>query len=819
MTDPFLLRPVSYFRFCFAICVLMLHRAEAQTASPSYWFTHLAGTTGGPGYSDGIGESARFCRPLDVTTDTNGTVYVSDRQNHTIRKVTPAGVVSTLAGKPGVYGSADGSGATARFCSPAGIAVDGAGQVFIADSGNFTLRRISSAGAVTTLAGSPGQTGHVDGTGSAARFGDLGPMIVDSAGIIYVIDRYSVYKGPSWMGIRKITPDGVVTTVNLVDASNAPLTLNVPSALAIDGAGQIYLADSLYGTANTVYRVAANGVATPFLTPENHVLLQVQIGGMAADNAGNLYFTYPSSTTSIQRISPAGTVLAQTGGLAYPQGITVDAAGNAYVGNYADNTLRKVNAQGQITLFAGSVAVAGNEDGKGAAARFKTPRGLTLSTTGEIYVSDADGTAIRKITPDGDVTTFAGKAGEEGYADGTGTNARFGFVGSLAADSSGNVYAADFGNYVMRKITASGIVSTVAGSPGNPGTVDATGQEAQFASMWGAAVDRTGNVYIASLNSIRKITPVGTVTTIAGAYHDSGSVDGPRESARFSGPLGLAVDRQDNIYVADTSNHTIRRIAADGTVSTIAGAAKQPGSADGPGASARFNSPTTVTVDASGNLFVADTANHSIRRIAPDGTVTTAGGISTVFGSEDGVGPDARFNFPESIAVDATGTLYITDANNHAIRKGVSAGPATILTQPASQSVAVGASASFSVTAGGIPAPTYQWYFNGNAFAGATDRTLSFTNVRSSDAGDYTVVVTNALGHVTSNKAALTVGNTPPPTSNPESGTGGGGAVNPWFVLALLAAGALRTGLKPRAPSAGEIARSPVFPFRSRGLS
>ena len=247
----------------------------------------------------------------------------------------------------------------------------------------------------------------------------------------------------------------------------------------------------------------------------------------------------------------------------------------------------------------------------------------------------------------------------------------------MAADTAGNVYVADISNSTIRKITPAGVVSTLAGLAGSSGSADGTGSAARFDFPASVAVDAAGNVYVADFSSstIRKITPAGEVSTLAGLADNYGSADGTGSAARFLGPLGVAVDAGGNVYVADNNNHTIRKITPAGVVSTLAGLAESPGSTDGAGGAARFSFPQGVTVDAAGNVYVADRSNSTIRKITPAGDVSTVGGRAGGFGSVDGAGGAAQFSFPSGIAVDGAGNLYVADSGNNTIRKGVPANP------------------------------------------------------------------------------------------------------------------------------------------------
>jgi sugar lactone lactonase YvrE len=315
-------------------------------------------------------------------------------------------------------------------------------------------------------------------------------------------------------------------------------------------------------------------------------------------------------------------------------------------------------------------------------------------------------------------------------------------------------------------------------------------------------VDSAGNVYVAdSFNDvIRKITPAGVSSTLAGTAGAFGSANGTGAAAQFNFPVAVAVDASGNVYVADGFNNTIRKVTAAGVVTTLAGTPGVTGSADGTGAAAQFNLPQGVAVDASGNVYVSDGGNSTIRRITAAGVVTTLAGVAGTPGGLDGTGPTAEFNTPYGIAVDASGNLYVADSLNGTLRKGSLPPVApTITAQPQSATVTAGAAASFSVTATGTATLTYQWLFNGAAIAGATSSSFSIATTAAANAGSYTVTVSNAGGSVTSTAAVLTVNAAAATTTTTTTTTttaaapapassGGGGAPSLWFYAALLLA-------------------------------
>lgn len=322
----------------------------------------------------------------------------------------------------------------------------------------------------------------------------------------------------------------------------------------------------------------------------------------------------------------------------------------------------------QVSTLAGS-GEKGFLDGPAESAQFAEPHGVAVDSQGNVYVADAHNQQVRRIAG-GQATTLAG-TGEQGREDTTiAASATFSYPAGVAVDGRWNVYVADVHNHCIRMISG-GQVTTFAGS-GRPGFADGPAAQAQFNEPYGVAVDGQGNVYVADAGNhrIRKVSQ-REVSTLAGSG-TAGFADGPANAAQFNQPMGLAVDAQGNVYVADSSNHRIRRVS-NRQVTTLAGSGEL-GFADGPAEQARFALPAGVTVDAQGNVYVADTANNRIRLIATGEVSTLAG--SGAFGFSDGPAEVAEFCEPWGIAVDGDGNLYVGDSGNHRVRK-VSPGGAT----------------------------------------------------------------------------------------------------------------------------------------------
>ncbi|MBI3416374.1 MAG: hypothetical protein HY043_13850 [Verrucomicrobia bacterium] len=687
----------------FLLSFLIYDAALFAQTELTYAWTNFVGQPGGPGNADGTGYAARFYYPQGIALDKSGNAYVTDNANHTIRKVTSAGVVTTVAGKPGLPGNFDGVGSAAQFNTPIGIAIDDAGNIFVADSGNNTIRKVTNDGVVTTLVGMPGQSGSADGTGSAARFNGPSGLALDDAGNLYVADRDNFV-------IRKVSNSGVVTTFtgtagssNSVDGVGTQARFYQIFGIARDKEGNLYAVDSLdplnlpNSVNATIRKITSDGVVTTLAGSTNSAGSTDGLGsearfnaprGIAVDALGNVYVGDYGNHT-IRKITGAGlvTTVAGSAGVAgvddgagsaarfnRPYGIAVDGSGNLYVTDRLNDTIRTITNDGVVKTLAGSPPHGGFTDGSGNVARFNSPLDVKLSAEGNLYVADTDNELIRKVSQNGEVTTLAGKRGVIGPIDGVGNKATFNKPSQVAVDASGNVYVADSFSHSIRKITPDGVVATFAGSWSRIGSTDGSSSDATFTNPSGIAADSVGNLFVSDINNytIRKISTDGLVTTLAGTPNRIGGVDGAGPAARFRSPQGLAVDTSGSIYVADTLNNSIRKVTSDGVVSSLAGrpAPDSAGFADAAGTNAHFKRPTGVAVDATGNVYVADTLNNLIRKITKDGVVTTVGGQAGIAGSADGIGSAAQFSSPSGIAVDSQGNLYVADSLNNRVAKG-----------------------------------------------------------------------------------------------------------------------------------------------------
>jgi uncharacterized protein (TIGR03437 family) len=633
--DLYMLRPVERLG-----CALLLASAQLAFAQ-QYSITTVAG--GAPPATPSGALSISIGQPRHVAVDAAGNFYFSS--GNSVFKVSN-GTMALVAGnsRPGFSGDG-GPAVNAQLSAPTGVAVDKSGNVFISDSLNNRVRIVTPNGIINTYAGN-------GGIGSPANFGDGGPAVqayihlpgglaVDSSGTLYIADT-----GDNT--IRKVTTDGIINVVAgnglpsyLGDAGPAVTAeLHSPEDVAVDSSGNVYIAD----TANAYIRKVTTDGNINFVAGDGAI-------GYAGDN---------------------GT--ATLAGLVEPYGVAVDSAGNIYICERADGRIRQVNTKGIINTIIGNGSNGFSGDGSAAlGAMTNLPGGIALDSSGNLYIADSMNNRIRKVTNSGSgtISTIAGNGVYSYSGDGSSaTSAQLYAPQSIAVDAKGNFYIADTGNNVVREVSG-GIIFTFAGNGG--GGDNGPAVSAAIAAPQGVVVDSSGNVYISDTGKsrVRKVGTNGTISTIAGTGTPGYSGDGnAATSAALNTPVGLAVDTPGNLYIADFGNNVVRKVSTGGTISTIAGSGLQGYSGDGgQGTSAQLSGPQGVAVDGGGNLYIADTLNNVIREVTPNGVIRTIAGNGLAGYSGDG-GPalKAELGSPTGLSVDSSGNLYVTDSSSR-VRK------------------------------------------------------------------------------------------------------------------------------------------------------
>jgi len=602
--------------------------------------TRIAGN-GRAGYSgdNGPATSAQLNHPQGMAFDSSGDIYIADTENNVVRMVDPTGVITTIAGtgKPGMGGDY-GPPLQATLDLPTAVAVDSSGYVYICDSANNTIRRVAN-GVIQPYLGNyiPGFAGD---TTSVISMTDPTDIFFDTSGNLWIAD-YGNGR------IREFGTDDIVATVvgggTTYTEGGFPLAtaLAGPHSVAVDGAGNIYIADA---DDNRVFLVSAK-------TNRITTLAGTGAYGFSGDGGqGN------AATLNM------------------PTSLAVDATGNVYLVDLYNARIRVVSSNGVITTLAGNGAVSYSGDGGAAQnAIMSQPQAVAYSASG-LYIADTNNQRVRQIGLDGTISTVVGNgtAGFSGDA-GAASSAELAYPSALAVDASGFLYIADSGNQRVRKVV-NGTISTIAGNGSTGYSGDGgSATSASLNSPSGLAVDSSGDVYISDYgnNVVRMVNPAGIISTIAGNGSPGYSGDGgPAASAQLNGPRGLALDKSGNLYIADSGNHVVRIVSPGGTIGTFAGTGIIGYAGNGgPAVNAQLATPYGVAVDSTGNVYISDSGTNQIRVVTPGGLIqTVAGAGSAGYSGDNGPALQAQFNSVAGIALDPFGNLYVADEGNNVVR-------------------------------------------------------------------------------------------------------------------------------------------------------
>jgi uncharacterized protein (TIGR03437 family) len=663
--------------------VLLTTVLSCSAWGQTYTISTFAGgglPVGIPGTSASLAAGSTQC----IAVDRAGNLFFVD-QSSVLRLDAATGLLTLVAGNGTTGFSGDNGPATsAQLNGPSGVAVDSAGNLYIADAVNNRIRKVTN-GAITTVAGNgTPDFGGDNGPATSAELNGPRGVAVDSAGNLYIADTVN-------NRIRKVA-NGVITTVaggGLSLGDNGPATsayLRAPSGVAVDSAGNLYIAD----TNNNRVREVANGAITTVAGDGNDVFCGdngpatsacvFNPLGVAVDSAGNLYIA-DSGNDRVRKVTGGTITTVAGGGLSLgdngpatsaavdPFGIVLDSAGDLYIADFGANRIRKVSG-GIITTVAGGGMVSfSGDNGPATSAELSNPDAVALDSAGNLYIADGLNYRLREVS-NGVITTVAGN-GTPGFSgdNGPATSAQLQPSG-VAVDSAGNLYIADSNNCRVRKVS-NGVITTVAGD-GTPGF---GGDNGPATSAWlfypgGLAVDSAGNLYIADSANfrIRRISN-GVITTVAGNGTQGFSGDnGPATSAQLNGPSGVAVDSAGNLYIADYLNNRVRKVS-NGVITTVAGNGTQGFSGDnGPATSAQLQYPGGIAVDSAGSLYIADTYNNRVRKVS-NGVITTVAGNGTQgYSGDNGPATSAELYYPYGVAVDSAGNVYIVDVGNNRIR-------------------------------------------------------------------------------------------------------------------------------------------------------
>lgn len=594
-----------------------------------------------------------------LTYDPDGNLYIADAAEHRVRRVSSAGIISTFAGNGSRgYSGDNGPAADAQLASPYGLAIDRQGNLLIADLGNKVIRRVTPQGRITTFAGGGAAPANEQSEGSAATsvsFETPRNVAIDPDGTVYIsdFDAHRIY-AITGAGTFRLHAGTGQPGYGANDINALRSALRNPAGLWIDPQGGLLVAEAGAQRIRRIVRgmigvyAPAAAIRIPLYSPT----------GIAVDSFGNLFIADDRKDAALKRSSQGEIVTLPAGGKA----VTVDNRGNAF---YASGSVvYRIGLNNLATVVAGSTAGSfAGDAGPADAARLNAPAAVAYDPNGTLFIADERNHRIRRVSLDGTITTIAG-TGSPGFSGdgGPASQAKLNGPRGLAVDRSGNLLIADTANHVIRRIAPNGVISTVAGNNFNGFRGDGSpAPTAMLDTPTAVAADPNSNDYfIADTRNhrIRRVTATGLITTYAGTVTGAGFAGDGNIAvfAQLNQPSALAFDRAGQLYIADSGNNRIRRIDLTGTITSVG--------------DSNLASPRGLAVQADGGILVADTANHRIRRIDPNGTITTIAGTGLPgFGGDGGPANDARLNFPAGLALDPAGNLLVADSANNRIRR------------------------------------------------------------------------------------------------------------------------------------------------------
>jgi sugar lactone lactonase YvrE len=634
-----------------ASCGYLASPATAGASAPRWSAANLSarGRSAGAGHGQlsvvaGVYVAPRtqatgtYISPTDVAVDAHGDLFIADSMNNVVEKVTPAGRLSVVAGNGKQGAPTPGPANRSHLNYPAGVAVDAHGDLFIADEFNHVVEEVTPAGRLSVVAGNGKQGAPTPGPANSSRFGRPNGVAVDAHGNLFIADESNHV-------VEEVTPAGRLSVVAGDGIAGSPTpgpatssALNGPVGVAVDAHGDLFIADA-----------------------GNHVVEEVTPAGRLSVVAGDGIAGSPTP-------GPA-----TSSALNGPVGVAVDAHGDLFIADAGNNVVEEVTPAGRLSVVAGNGKQGTPISGPATSSALNGPVGVAVDAHGDLFIADYYynitgyyyDNVVEEVTPAGRLSVVAGAVPDPGSPKpGPATRSHLNGPSGVAVDAHGDLFIADELKHVAEEVTPAGRLSVVAGNgkqgPPTPGPANSSA----LGLPSGVAVDAHGDLFIADAgnNVVEKVTPAGRLSVVAGDVAKLGPpTPGPANSSALDGPLGIAVDAHGDLFIADAGNNVVEKVTPARRLSVVAGNGKQGAPTPGPATRSPLYQPHGVAVDAHGDLFIADAGNNLVEEVTP------AGRLSVVAG--DGIaglptpGPAARSHLggPSGVAVDAHGDLFIAD--------------------------------------------------------------------------------------------------------------------------------------------------------------